>query len=282
MGYVARRLVSRLDDTVWTTGGTQRTEDKGVPTPKSLVTFNGYQGSAKLRNLVRRATHLLISIPPEESGDPTLCCLHDEICTADHLSWIGYLSTTSVYGNTGGTMVDESSPLNPNSLRSERRLLAERAWLDLTRHNGRPVHIFRLSGIYGPGRSTLDQVRRGAARRIDFPSQKFARIHVDDIVAVILASMRQPNPGAIYNLCDDEPAAQSDVVEFACKLLGAAVPPLIPFGDAYAEMSDMARSFWNNNRQLSNGRIKKELGVSLTYPNYRNGLEATLEEETTT
>lgn len=199
-----------------------------------------------------------------------------DIAALKNIAWVGYLSTTGVYGDTGGATVDESAPLAPTSARSRQRMDAEAAWLRLRRDSDMPVHIFRLAGIYGPGRSALDQARAGAARRIDRPGHLFSRIHVDDIGNVLWASIAKSDPGAVYNVCDDEPAAPADVTAEACRLLGVAPPPLLPFDEAAKDMSEMAKSFWRDNRRVANDRIKRDLGVKLLYPDYRVGLKAVL------
>ncbi|HKW54409.1 MAG TPA: SDR family NAD(P)-dependent oxidoreductase, partial [Stellaceae bacterium] len=158
--------------------------------------------------------------------------------------------------------------------RGRRRVAAEAQWLALERRHGLPVHVFRLAGIYGPGRNALDTVREGRARRIDKPGQVFSRIHVADIVATLRASMARPDPGAAYNVCDDDPAPPEAVIAHACALLGVAPPPLVPFD--MAELTPMARSFYHDNKRVSNRRIKQELGVRLGYPSYRDGLRALL------
>jgi nucleoside-diphosphate-sugar epimerase len=183
-------------------------------------------------------------------------------------AWVGYLSTTGVYGDRAGGWVDEASALTPAGERGRRRVAAEAGWRAL----GLPLHIFRLAGIYGPGRSALDSVRAGKAQRIDKPGQVFSRIHVDDIAAVLDASIARPYPGAIYNVCDDDPAPPQDVIAYACALLGRAPPPLVPFDQA--ALSPMARSFYGESKRVSNRRIKDELGVRLRFPDYRAGLDA--------
>jgi nucleoside-diphosphate-sugar epimerase len=212
-----------------------------------------------------------VSIPPDEQGDPAND-LHgvDLACSAllPSLRWLGYLSTTGVYGTRNGGWVDETSALRPTGERGERRVKAEAQWGKLD------AHVFRLAGIYGPGRSAFDALRAGTARRIDAGSQVFSRIHVDDIAAVLLASMAKPRPGAIYNVCDDEPAAQADVVAHAASLLGIEPPALVPLAEA--GLSPMARSFYADDKRVLNALIKSELGVTLAYPNYRVGLSAIL------
>jgi nucleoside-diphosphate-sugar epimerase len=241
-------------------------------------------------------THVLSSVPPDDEGDPVLRRFAGKIQSVrkhfpssprkrgstgpmdarlrghdnEGVEWVGYLSTTGVYGDTGGATVDETAPLRPTGERGRRRVAAEAAWLS----SGLAVHVFRLAGIYGPGRNALEQVRAGTARRVHRPGHVFSRIHVEDIATVLEASMAQPNPGAIYNVCDDEPAEPAEVVAEAARLLGRDEPPLVPFADA--ELSPMARSFWDDNRRVSNERIKRELGVRLAYPTYRDGLAALL------
>ena len=188
--------------------------------------------------------------------------------------WLGYLSTTGVYGDHGGGWVDEETPPKPGQPRSLSRLAAERAWQAIGLEAGAAVDIFRLPGIYGPGRSAIDQVRAGTARRIDKPGQVFSRIHVEDIAGTVLMAITQAHAGAIYNVADDLPASTSDVVAFACELLGKPVPPVIPWEQAEPTMSAMARSFYARTRRVRNDRIKNELGVVLRYPTYREGLRA--------
>ena len=226
------------------------------------------------------ATHLLLSIPPDAAGDPAYDVHGADIvrCAGRSLRWIGYLSTTGVYGDHGGGWVDEETPPQPSGDRARRRVEAERAWRGFGDAHGIPVHVFRLPGIYGPGRSQLDAVRAGRAHRIDKPGQVFSRIHVDDIVATLRASMDRPRAGALFNVADDEPAPSHAVTAFACALLGVSPPPLIPF--AQAELSPMARSFYADNRRVGNDLIKRELGVTLRHPDYRAGLRAILAGET--
>ncbi|HEX2890054.1 SDR family oxidoreductase [Vineibacter terrae] len=227
-------------------------------------------------------THLLCSIPPDAAGDPALTAHADDLARhAPGLRWIGYLSTTGVYGDHGGAWIDESTPAAPASDRARRRLAAERQWLDLGAHLAVATHIFRLPGIYGPGRSAVDQVRAGTARRIARAGQVFSRIHIADIAATVLASMQQPRPGAIYNVADDEPSPQADVVAFACTLLAVPPPPLVDYAAIEASLSPMARSFYAESRRVRNTLIKRELGVTLAFPTYREGLRAILADEQT-
>jgi nucleoside-diphosphate-sugar epimerase len=276
LGYSAGALArSLLERGGWSVAGTSR-DGSGA----AGVEMHGFSRERPLRapeSALRGATYVLSSVPPDERGDPVLDCHGADLARLPGLRWVGYLSTTGVYGDRGGARVDESSDLRPSGERQRRRVAAEAAWLELWRRRGVPVHVFRLAGIYGPGRSALDAVRQGRAHRIDRPGLVFSRIHVDDIAAVLRASMARPNPGAVYNVCDDDPAAPADVVAFACELLGVEPPPLVPL--EAAGLSPMARSFHADNRRVDNARIKRELGVELTYPSFRDGLRAILAAE---
>ncbi len=221
-------------------------------------------------------THVLISAAPDAEGDPVLNGAADALrAIAPKLKWLGYLSTTGVYGDHGGGWVDEQTPLNPATARGRMRVQAEEAWQRFSAETGAPLHIFRLAGIYGPGRGPFEKVRAGTAQRIIKPGQVFSRIHVDDIAAVLLASIERPNPGAIYNVCDNLAAPPQDVLQYAAELIGVELPPPVDFDKA--DMHPMARSFYAENKRVSNARIIEELGVKLRYPTYREGLEALLE-----
>jgi nucleoside-diphosphate-sugar epimerase len=280
LGYTARRVASRLLREGWRLSGTCRDEGqrqellaRGI----AAYLFDRDRPLADIASLLASVTDVLSSVPPDEAGDPVLACHGDALAGASGLRWVGYLSTTGVYGDTGGAVVDETAPLRPTTRRSERRVQAEAAWLALHREHQLPVHVFRLAGIYGPGRNVVQQVVAGDAKRIDRPGHLFSRAHVDDIVTVLRTSMARPDPGRIYNVCDDEPAAPSDVVAYACALLGRGAPPLIPFEQAAPQMSPMALSFWQDSRRVDNSRIK-QLGVRLAYPSYREGLAAIIGE----
>ncbi len=236
--------------------------------------FDGRKRSNRIERQINASDHILCSIPPDEDGDPALVCYEDQICETKRVRWIGYLSTTGVYGDWEGQEVDERSPLRPKSDRARQRVKAERAWLSLGQNTGHPVHLFRLAGIYGPSRSVIDRVRAGTAKRIDKAGHLFSRIHVDDIVSTLRASIASPRSGAIYNVCDNEPASQADVVAHACSLLDVAPPELMPFEMAVQGMSELAHSFWAENRRVSNALLHGELGVVLSYPTYREGLAA--------
>jgi nucleoside-diphosphate-sugar epimerase len=285
LGYSAEALIRRLKGKGWSFAGTCREEKTRARFAKRGIKahlFDGERPLADAGKVLAGTTHLLISIPPGEEGegapDPVLRHHLDHLLAAKSaIKWIGYLSSTSVYGDAQGRPVDEDWPCRPTSTRSRRRLEAESAWLALARApSPLPVHAFRLAGIYGPGRSELDRVRAGAAKRIDRPRHRFARVHVDDIANVLAASIAKPEPGAVYNVCDDEPAPPAAVTEEACRLLGLTPPPLQTLEQASQTMSPMARSFWRDDRFMLNFRIKSELGIKLAYPDYRAGLKAIL------
>lgn len=276
LGYSAGFLARALASEGWRVAGTSR-EGGAAPGGMRLERFTRGAPLADAGAALEGTTHLLISVPPDDEGDPVLAEHARAIAALPHLAWLGYLSTTGVYGDRSGGWVDEDSPLLPTGARGRRRLAAEQGWLDLHRAHGLPVHVFRLAGIYGPGRSALDTVRSGRAQRIDKPGQVFSRIHVADIVQALRASMARPAPGRVYNLCDDDPAPPEMVIAEACRLIGVAPPPLIPFAEA--RLSPMARSFYDDNKRVANRRLKEELAIRLRYPSYRDGLKALLQEE---
>jgi nucleoside-diphosphate-sugar epimerase len=276
---LARRWRARGASVLGTTQNLARArEADGV----ACVAFGAATELHALERALEKTTHVLVSIPPDEAsaaaGDVVLARLADALAAAHHILWLGYLSTTGVYGDRAGDRhggwVDETSERRPGNPRSRRRAAAEDAWLALWRDRGVPVHVFRLSGIYGPGRSAIDQLRAGTAKRIDKPGQMFSRIHVEDIANVLEASIARPRPGAIYNVADDMPAPAHEVVAHAAKLLGVPPPPLEPY-DA-ERLSPMAREFYAETRRVRNARIKEELGVVLKYPDYKAGLAAIL------
>ena len=270
-GYSAQALARILIAQGWQVIGTTRSADKAARLAADGVLGLVWPGS-DIGPALARATHLLTSAAPDADGDPVLRLLHDQIAArARALRWAGYLSTTGVYGDHAGAWVDEDAPLTPATQRGQARVRAEAAWRAIP---GLPLHIFRLAGIYGPGRGPFEKVRNGTARRIIKPGQVFSRIHVDDIAQVLAASIARPNPGAAYNLCDDDPAPPQDVIAHAAHLLGLPVPP--PEDFATAQMTPMARSFYAESKKVSNRRIKDELGVRLIHPDYRTGLAALL------
>ena len=276
-GYSAQALSRLLLPMGWNITGTTRSDEKASQLRDEGVTAVVWPGN-DISQALSQATHVLVSAGPSEHGDPVLNALRDQIAAkAKDLKWVGYLSTTGVYGDHQGGWVDETTPLTPSTRRGRFRQQAEQDWQDLAQEFGLPLHIFRLAGIYGPGRGPFSKVRNGTARRIIKANQVFSRIHVEDIAQVLAASIAQPNPGAIYNLCDDDPAPPQDVIAYAAELLNLPVPPAVAFEDA--DMTPMARSFYAESKRVRNDRIKTELGISLLYPTYRDGLQALLESE---
>lgn len=278
-GYSARVLAARLKAQGFEVAGTCRTAEGAARLRAEGIEpfiFGNDHPLADPAAALSGTTHLLISTPPTEAGDPVLAAHREAVkAAAPEIRWAGYLSTTGVYGDRQGEWVSEETPLDPNVTRSDRRASAERDWQALAQESGLPLHIFRLAGIYGPGRNQLKGVIDGTAKRIVKEGQIFSRIHVEDIANVLEASMAKPNPGAIYNVCDDEPAPAPEVVAYAAELLGRTPPPEIPFEEA--DLSPMARSFYMASRRVSNARMHEELGVELSYPTYREGLKALLE-----
>ncbi|WP_299737406.1 SDR family oxidoreductase [uncultured Roseobacter sp.] len=273
-GFSARALAARLIQKGWRVIGTTRSAEKAEEIAATGVEPVIWPGT-ELNAALEQADALLVSAGPGPEGDPTLAVMRAEIeAAASRLDWAGYLSTTGVYGDHQGGWVDESSPLTPSTARGLARVEAEAAWQAIP---GLKLHIFRLAGIYGPGRGPFAKVRKGTARRIIKKGQVFSRIHVDDIAQVLEASLAQPNPGAIYNLCDDDPAPPQDVIAHAAELLGLPLPPAVDFETA--DMTSMARSFYAESKKVRNDRIKHELGVTLLYPDYRAGLAALLHAE---
>jgi len=273
-GYTAQALARNLLPQGWRILGTTRTPDKLAALAETGIEPLVWSGDGALPQLAQ-ADHLLISAAPGRDGDPVLATLGDDIARiGPRLAWVGYLSTTAVYGDHQGGWVDEDTPLTPASARGRARVRAEAQWAAIP---GLPLHIFRLAGIYGPGRGPFAKVRAGTARRIVKPGQVFSRTHVDDIAQVLAASIARPDPGAVYNVCDDDPAPPEDVIAEAARLLGLPLPPEEPFETA--EMTPMARSFYGESKRVRNNRIKEDLGVRLRYPSYRAGLAALLEDE---
>lgn len=266
-GYSARALATRLRDEFTIIGTSREPGDDVIRWPGSDIT-----------EPLSKATHLLISAGPDVDGDPVLRQVRDVIARiAPQLQWAGYLSTTGVYGDHDGGWVDEETPLSPSTKRGQQRVEAEAAWQTLAAETGLPLHIFRLAGIYGPGRGPFAKVRRGTARRIIKQNQVFSRIHVDDIAQVVAASIANPNPGRVYNVCDDLAAPPEDVLAHAADLLGLPHPPSEDF--EVADMTPMARSFYAESKRVRNDRIKDELGVKLLFPTYQDGLAALLAAE---
>lgn len=271
-GYVAQALGQALLADGWQVFGTTRDASRADALANTGVTPLLWSDEGAIRAAMGQASHLLASAAPGPQGDPVLAAFgHAIAAAAPRLRWAGYLSTTGVYGDHQGAWVDEDTPLTPSTARGQARVLAEAEWQALT---ALPLHIFRLAGIYGPGRGPFAKLRAGTAQRIVKPGQVFSRIHRDDIVRVLRASMAHPNPGRMYNLCDDDPAPPQDVIGHAAQLLGLPMPPEIAFDQA--DLGPMARSFYAESKRVSNARIKQELGVSLAYPTYRQGLASLL------
>ncbi|WP_072395691.1 SDR family oxidoreductase [Hyphomicrobium sp. CS1GBMeth3] len=277
LGYTAEAFARRVRALGWQVAGTARTRE-GVERIKNLgydaFLFDGEEPSHDAGDAIAHATHVLISAGPDAAGDPTLRHHGRNLADATRLGWIGYLSTIGVYGNSCGEWVDETAMPHPGSDRTRRRLAAEDDWLAFGRTYGKTVQVFRLGGIYGPGRSVIEDIRDGTARRIVKPGQVFNRIHVDDIATVLEAAADGRGTHALYNVTDGEPSPPQVVVEHAAHLLGVAPPPEIPFDEA--PLSPMGRSFYSENRRVSSQRIRDDLGVTLRYPSYREGVAAIL------
>lgn len=266
-GYSAQALARRLLAAGWEVTGTTRDPAQlPVMAAAGVTAVLLPADPSDIETALARASHILVSAAPDETGDPFLRQFGPQIRAA-RPDWLGYLSTTSVYGDRGGDWVDEDSDLLPETDRGRERVEAERDWLA----SGLPVHIFRLAGIYGPGRGPLEKARRGGPAVVK-PGQVFGRIHVDDIAQVLEASIRRPCPGRAYNVCDDEPAPAEEVLDYAAALLGLPAPRRVAFDPA--GMSEMARSFYTECKRVRNDRIRTELGVALLYPTYREGLAA--------
>ena len=273
-GYSARALERLLLPQGWRVIGTTRSDDKASALMARGVEPRIWPG-ADMTPALDAATHLLISASPDDGSDPVLDALGDQIAArAGQFKWVGYLSTTGVYGDHDGGWVDEATPLTPATKRGQARVAAEAAWQAIP---GLPLHIFRLAGIYGPGCGPFEKVRNGTARRIIKDGQVFSRTHVDDIAQVLAASIARPDPGAIYNVCDDDPAPPQDVIAYAAELLGLPVPEAVRFEEA--DMTPMARSFYAESKKVRNDRIKDDLGVELLFPDYRSGLRALQAQE---
>ncbi|MEK6204577.1 MAG: SDR family oxidoreductase [Amylibacter sp.] len=276
-GYTARVIVQQLKNEGWRVIGTTRSEDTAA-----VMASDGIEPvlwpNADISDALGDATHILLSAAPSEDGDPVLRLLGDEIRNnASQYKWVGYLSTTAVYGDRNGGWVDENSDLSPATRRGQLRADAEQAWLNLGTETGLSVHIFRLAGIYGPGRGPFAKVRAGTARRIIKKGQVFSRTHVEDIAQVLRASIKQPNGGAVYNVCDNDPAPPQEVIAEAARMLNLPLPEAEDFETA--KMTPMARSFYAESKKVSNRRILDELGITLKYPDYRSGLMALLDAE---
>ena len=273
-GFFARAALARG----WEVTGTVRSAEKAAELSRQgirTLVFGGFAVSSPLAKAVAEADAVLVSVQPAEDGDPALGPLRAALMAAPNLRWIGYLSTIGVYGDQGGAWIDEDTPPAPTNARTRQRVDIEEAWLQLGRDSGKPVQIFRLSGIYGPGRNAITKLRSGTANRLIKTGQVFNRIHVDDIAGVLMASLAQPRHGAIYNVTDDEPGPPQDVIAFAAELTGLEPPPEIPFEQAM--LSPMAASFYGESKRVSNALVKQEFGYSFRYPTYREALRALAE-----
>ncbi len=273
-GYSASAAIARLRNRAVWIGATARDDAAAAVLQAAGIeplAFAGETPSSAAQAALKRATHILVSIPPGESGDPVLRHHADDIAVAPDLVSLVYLSTVGVYGDHAGGWVDEDTPPRPVSRRSVERRAAEQAWRDVASRAKTPLAILRLAGIYGPGRNALENLRDGSARRIVKPGQVFNRIHVEDIAAAVAAAFAR-RAGGVFNVSDDEPAPPQDVVAFGAGLLGVPPPPEIPF--EAADLSPMGRSFYGENKRVANLRLKRDLAVRLRYPTYREGLTA--------
>ena len=271
-GYTAQALTPHLNEKGWTVFGTSRSKNNFSDIEKSGATPILW-GNDELRSVIKEAALVLSSVAPKDGNDPVIQMYGEDLKeNSSQIKWAGYLSTIGVYGDTKGEWVNESSPLKPSTNRGIARVNAEKKWL---KNNFLPSHIFRLGGIYGPNRGPFQKVLQGKAVKIIKPGQVFSRMHILDIVQTLLASISQPKPHSIYNLCDDNPAPPQDVLSYAAKLLSVDQPPTVRFEDA--DLSEIARSFYAENKRVSNQLIKSELGVDLSYPDYKVGLESLLD-----
>ena len=272
-GFSARALAARLVPKGWRIIGTTRSPDKMAAIAETGVQPLLWPGT-DVSALIAKVPHILISAGPNADGDPVLNALHGQFAeAASGMRWLGYLSTTGVYGDHHGDWVDEDTPLAPSTKRGAARVKAEAAWQGIP---DLPLHIFRLAGIYGPGRGPFAKVQNGTARRIIKQGQVFSRIHVDDIALALDLSIRIPQPNAIYNLCDDDPAPPQDVIGHAAELLGLPLPEAVDYETA--DMTPMARSFYAESKKVRNDRAKEQLGWRPAFPDYKTGLAAMLKD----
>jgi nucleoside-diphosphate-sugar epimerase len=284
LGYSAEHFVQNFGQKFDRIVGTVRSAERAaalnaLPAGRlQALMFDGGVAAPELQSAIAYSDLALISVPPDEAGDPVLRACGDALAQGPRLRAIVYLSTVGVYGDCGGGWVDEATPAQPGAARSRERLAAEQAWLELGARRGIAVAILRLAGIYGPGQNALVQIARGKARRIVKPDQVFNRIHVGDIAQAIDAAFAR-NASGIFNVADDEPTPPGDPIAFAAQLMGVDAPPEILFEQAAPSMSEMALSFWQECRRVRNDKLKRVLGVSLRYPTYREGLRALFEEK---
>lgn len=275
LGYSGLEIARLAQAEGWSVAGTCTTADKAARLVRDGIEAHVFDGSAALPDgALGESSHVLCTVSPGGTGDPALRTMAGPL---GRVRWLGYLSTTGVYGDHGGGWVDETTPLGSTKPRSLERMAAEQAWRDLAARSAAALHILRLPGIYGPGRSAIDQVKAGTARRIDKPGQFFSRIHVADIARATLKAADRARGTEVWNVADDLPAPSADVVAHAFELLGLAVPPAIPWEQAAPALSPMARSFYGESRRVRNEKMKRELGVALRYPTYREGLASILQ-----
>lgn len=277
VGYTAQEVIRQLPG--WRISGTRRSSEAASGDAASALQYLHFDGMGLVEGFSQIApsiTHVLISIPPGDQGDRVCQTMGEQLSALPNLKWVGYLSTTGVYGDLNGATATEDMPYGPSGLRGEKRMKAELEWQQLFDSKNLPLHIFRLPGIYGPGRNQMVALQKGKSHRIVKKGHVFSRIHVEDLGQILVASMMSPNPGRIYNVSDDMAAPPQDVVTYAAEVLGIDAPPLQNFETA--DLSPMARSFYSDNKRVSNDRIKVELGVSLRYPTYIEGLDAIYRE----
>lgn len=268
LGYVGTALGESLLQNGWKVSGTVRSEDKRAKLIAKGFEVYCEQEQAAMESALKSASHILVTVPPLDEGDPTFRAFQSILSSLQDVRWLGYLSSTIVYGDKQGAWVDEETLVAPNNDRGHRRVKAEQQWMA----SGLPWHIFRIVGIYGPSRNAMVKLRNGTSRAVSKKGHIFCRIHLDDIIAALSASMISPDSGNIYNLSDDEPAANHEVIRHAAQLLGMSPPKVTPIEDA--NLSPMGLSFYDGCRRVSNDKIKRELSLSLKYPNYRQGLKA--------
>ncbi len=269
LGYAGRAIALEARRAGFSVVGTARNPTAArAPEGVALLSFS------EVEAVLEQATHLVVTAAPGEGGDPVLAAYGAAIAAAPGLEWVGYLSTTGVYGDRGGAWVDETTEPSPGQDRSVRRLAAEQAWADALAPRGVALDLFRTGGIYGPGRNALLDVREGRGRRVLRPGYTFSRIHVEDIARAVVAAALKPAGGRVLHLVDDEPAEASAVIEEAARLLGVPPPAGMPYEEAAATMSAMGRSFWAEDRKVSSVATQRALGLRWRYPSYREGLAA--------
>lgn len=278
IGHAAETLVRLHGERFRSVAGTVRTLAKanrlrtlGI----NAIVYSGGAAGPLVSAALEDAEALLVSAPPDEAGDPMLRQLGPELAAARNLGIVIYLSTVGVYGDHGGSWVDETTPVAPLGERGRRRVAAEEAWTAFGRERGIAVQLHRLAGIYGPRSNAIDDLRAGTARRIVKPGQVFNRIHVEDVAGAALAGLKRRDTTGPFNVCDDEPSPPQDVIIHAARLIGRPPPPETPF--ERAELSEMGRSFYAESKRCRNDRLKSALHYRLRYPTYRDGLRAIAE-----